>query len=391
MVRNMRRGHDGAFKAKVALESIKGEKTLAQLSSEFGVHANQIGQWRKQVLKELPNLFSNRRKKQDKDQEDLVSELYRQIGQLKVELDWLKKKSQAPVEEKRKVIDPGNAMIPISRQCKLLGLARSSYYYDSERDESYNLWLMNLIDEQFTKTPFYGVERMTAWLRRQGDEVNRKRVRRLMRLMGLEAVYPKPRLSLSNQAHKKYPYLLSNLAIDHPNQVWCADITYIRMLHGFVYLVAIMDWYSRFVLAWEISTTLDTSFCLSAMKQALELSKPEIFNTDQGSQFTSLDFTGRLEQEDIRISMDGRGRVYDNIVVERLWRSVKYEEVYLHQYQTVSEARNSLAKYFLFYNMERLHESLGYRTPYEIYVKDPVKINPMQASTIHHIQPYFLS
>ena len=280
------------------------------------------------------------------------------------------------------MINPENTMIPISRQCELLRLARSSYYYDSQRDDGYNLHLMNLIDEQFTKTPFYGVERMTAWLRRQGEEVNRKRVRRLMRLMGLEAVYPKPRLSLSNQAHKKYPYLLSNMAIDHPDQVWCADITYIRMLHGFVYLMAIMDWYSRFVLAWEISTTLDTSFCLSAMKQALELSKPQIFNTDQGCQFTSLEFTCRLEQEDIRISMDGRGRVYDNIFVERLWRSVKYEEVYLHQYQTVSEAHNGLAKYFLFYNMERLHESLGYQTPYEMYVKERVKINPMQASTI---------
>ena len=282
-------------------------------------------------------------------------------------------------------------MIPISTQCELLTLARSSYYYESEKDDSYNLWLMNLIDEQFTKTPFYGVQRMTAWLKRQGQEVNHKRVRRLMRLMGVEAIYPKPRLSLSNQAHKKYPYLLSNLAIDHPDQVWCADITYIRMLHGFVYLVAIMDWYTRFVLAWEISTTLDTPFCLSALEQALELSKPEIFNTDQGSQFTSLEFTGRLEQGAIWISMDGRGRVYDNIFVERLWRSVKYEEVYLHHYQTVSEARNSLAKYFLFYNMERLHESLGYQTPYEIYVKDRVNINPMQASTMHHIQPYFLS
>lgn len=289
------------------------------------------------------------------------------------------------------MIDPGNEMIPVCRQCELLGLARSSYYYNSQRDDGYNLYLMNLIDEQFTKTPFYGVERMTAWLRRRGEEVNRKRVRRLMRLMGLEAVYPKQRLSLSNQAHKKYPYLLSNLAIDHSDQVWCADITYIRMLHGFIYLMAIMDWYSRFVLAWEISTTLDTSFCLSALKEALKLSKPEIFNTDQGTQFTSLEFTGRLEQKGIRISMDGRGRVYDNIFVERLWRSVKYEEAYLHQYQTVSEARNSLAKYFLFYNMERLHESLGYRTPFEIYVKERVKINPMQASTIHHIQPYFLS
>jgi len=250
---------------------------------------------------------------------------------------------------------------------------------------------MNLIDEQFTKTSFYGVARMTAWLQRQGLKVNHKRVRRLMRLMGLEAVYPKPRLSLSDQSHKKYPYLLSALAIDHPDQVWCADITYIRMLHGFVYLVAIMDWYSRFVLAWEISTTLDTPFCLSALEKALELSTPEIFNTDQGSQFTSREFTGRLEKGEILISMDGRGRVYDNIFVERLWRSVKYEEVYLHHYQTVSEARNGLAKYFLFYNMERLHESLGYQPPYEIYVKDRLNINPVQASTIHLVQPYFLS
>jgi len=282
-------------------------------------------------------------------------------------------------------------MIPIYRQCELLGLARSSYYYHSQRADDYNLFLMNLIDEQFTKTPFYGVERMTACLKRQGEEVNRKRIRRLMRLMGLEAVYPKPRLSFPNQAHTRYPYLLRNLGIDYPDQVWCADITYIRMLHGFVYLTAIMDWYSRFVLAWEISTSLDTSFCLSALKQALELSKPEIFNTDQGSQFTSLDFTSILEQENIRISMDGRGRVFDNIFVERLWRSVKYEEVYLKQYQTVYEARHSLANYFIFYNMERLHESLGYRTPYEIYVKERGNINPVQVSTVHLKQTHFLS
>jgi len=283
------------------------------------------------------------------------------------------------------LIDPGDKIIPIWRQCELLGLPRSSYYYDSQRDDSYNLHLMNLIDEQFTRTPFYGVERITAWLYRQGQRVNRKRVRRLMRLMGLEAVYPKPRLSLSNQAHKTYPYLLRNLTIDHPDQVWCADITYIRMLHGFVYLVAIMDWYSRFVLAWEISTTLDVSFCLSALEQALELSKPQIFNTDQGSQFTSTEFTGRLEQEDIRISMDSSGRVYDNIFVERLWRSVKYEEVYLHDYRTVPDVRNGITKYFIFYNMERLHESLGYRTPYEIYVKERLNINPVQALTVHLI------
>lgn len=289
------------------------------------------------------------------------------------------------------MIDSGNVQIPIYRQCELLGLSRSSFYYESERDNSYNLMLMNLIDEQFTKTPFYGVPRMTAWLNLRGQAVNHKRVRRLMRLMGLQAIYPKPRLSRSNQAHKKYPYLLNGLIIDHPDQVWCSDITYIRMLHGFVYLVAIMDWYSRFVLAWEISTTLDTVFCLAALEQALEFSNPGIFNTDQGSQFTSLEFAGRLEQDGIQISMDGRGRVFDNIFIERLWRSVKYEEVYLHQYQTVSETRTLLTKYFLFYNMERLHESLGYRTPYQVYVKERLSFNPVQASTMHLIQPNFLS
>jgi len=302
-----------------------------------------------------------------------------------------KKVSSAPVEEKRKLIDSGNTQISIYRQCELSGLARSTYYYDSQRDDSYNLMLMSLIDEQFTRTPFYGVPRMTAWLKLQGQEVNHKRVRRLMRFMGLEAIYPKPRLSCSNQEHKKYPYLLNKMVIDHPDQVWCADITYIRMAHGFVYLVAIMDWYSRFVLAWDISTSLDTTFCLEALDQSLEISKPRIFNTDQGSQFTSHEFTGRLEQHGVRISMDGRGRVFDNIFVERLWRSVKYEEVYLHQYETVFEARNRLTRYFLFYNMERLHESLGYQTPYQVYVKERTKFNLVQASTMHQIQPYFLS
>ena len=271
----------------------------------------------------------------------------------------------------------------MTRQCDLLGLPRSSYYYSSHRDDRYNLKVLNLIDEQFTRTPFYGVERMTAWLKRQGEAVNHKRVRRLMRVMGLEAVYPKPRLSLSNQAHTTYPYLLRNLTIDHPDQVWCTDITYIRMLHGFAYLVAIMDWYSRYVLSWELSTSLDTAFCLSALEKALKASHPEIFNTDQGSQFTSREFTERLKEGGIRISMDGRGRVFDNIFVERLWRSVKYEEVYLHSYQTVSEARHGLARYFLFYNTERLHESLEYQTPYEIYVKEQGINNLMQASSIH--------
>lgn len=227
------------------------------------------------------------------------------------------------------MIEPGHERIPITRQCELLSMSRSSYYYVSDRDESYNQLLMNRIDEQFTKTPFYGVPKMTAWLRIQGHPVNPKRIRRLMRLMGLETIYPKPRFSKASALHKKYPYLLKDLVIDHPDQVWCADLTYIRMLHGFVYLVVIMDWYSRYVLSWEISTTMDTAFYISALEQALELSRPEIFNSDQGSQFTCTHFLKRLEKERISISMDGRGRVYDNIFVERLWRTVN-EEVYLH-------------------------------------------------------------
>jgi putative transposase len=283
-------------------------------------------------------------------------------------------------------------MIAISRQCELLSLSRASYYYRSERDDRYNLLLMNLIDEQFTRLPFYGVERMTASLNRRGHPVNVKRIRRLMRLMGLEAIYPKPRLSSSSQEHKRFPYLLRDLVIDRPNQVWCADITYIRMLYGFLYLVAIMDWFSRYVLAWEISTTLDTAFCVRALEKALGISKPEIFNTDQGVQFTSIEFTQQLQGAGIRISMDGWGRVYDNIFVERLWRTVKYEEVYLHDYPMVSDARNGLTKYFLFYNRERLHTSLGYQTPSEVYFKQSIPLNQGQAfQTMHQIPSTFLS
>lgn len=290
------------------------------------------------------------------------------------------------------MIEPGHSEIPVYRQCELLGLSRSSYYYSPREESELNLTLMNLIDEQYTRTPFYGVPKMTAWLRRQGYGVNPKRVRRLMRVMGLEAVYPKPWLSKPSKEHKEYPYLLKGLIIDRPDQVWCADITYIRMVQGFIYLVAIMDWFSRYVVAWEISNTLDKEFCLNALEKALMISRADIFNTDQGSQFSSMEFTGRLEESGIRISMDSRGRVFDNIFVERLWRSVKYEEVYLNSYQSVREARLGLARYFRFYNMERLHESLGYRTPYEIYFSENGNIEPVQATqSMHLIQPCFLS
>jgi len=278
------------------------------------------------------------------------------------------------------MIEPGHREISISRQCELLRLCRASYYYESNGDDSYNELIMNLIDEQFTKTPFYGVPRITQSLRIKGHQVNQKRIRRLMRKMGLEAIYPKKNLSKAHPGHKKYPYLLKDVVIDRPDQVWGVDITYIRLQHGFVYLVAIMDWHSRYVLAWDISTTMDTVFCTRTLEKALKISKPEIFNSDQGSQFTSTDFTGILAREAITISMDGRGRAYDNIFVERLWRSVKYEEVYLHQYLSAAEARKGLDKYFMFYNTERIHESLGYKTPYEIYFKKLLEQQLKQAA-----------
>lgn len=260
-----------------------------------------------------------------------------------------------------------NPMISLSRQCELLGLNRSSYYYNSERDDSYNEYLMRLIDEQYTRRPTFGVEKMTAWLHRQGHRVNKKRIRRLMRLMGLYAIYPKPRISQSDRQHTKYPYLLKGVTVDHPDQVWASDITYIRLLHGFVYLVVIMDWFSRYVLSWQLSITLEKDFCIEALKRALFISRPEIFNSDQGPQFTSEEFINILKEKDIRISMDGRGRLYDNIFVERLWRTVKYEEVYLHDYLTVSLAKEGLSDYFYFYNTERPHTSLDNRTPFEVY------------------------
>jgi len=359
----VRKRYEASFKARVALESLKGERTISELSSEYVVHGNLITQWRKRVLEELPGLFSGRHEKEAKKDEELVARLYQQIGQLKVELDWLKKKLSGCIEDKRRLIDPEHPQIPIERQCELLGLPRSSFYYRPAGVDRYNEELMKLIDEQYTRTPFYGRRRMTAWLRSQGHGLNIKRVSRLMSLMGLEAIYPKPRLSLANSEHRIYPYLLKGLPIIKPDQVWCADITYIRLRQGFIYLMAVMDWFSRYVLSWAVSITLEVHFCLEALEGALGRGCPEIFNTDQGSQFTSHDFTRRLKGANIRISMDGRGRVFDNIFVERLWRSVKYEEVYLKDYQSVKEAISGISSYFRFYNDQRPHQALGYETP----------------------------
>jgi len=265
------------------------------------------------------------------------------------------------------LINPLYAELSVNQQCELLGLARSSYYYEPQPESEYNLQLMRLIDEQYIRRPFYGSRRMREWLRGQGHGVCRDRIRRLMRLMGIEAIYPKPRLSIKDKEHRIYPYLLRDLKIDHADQVWTADITYIRLRRGFAYLVAIMDWFSRYVVSWELSLTLETDFCLIALNRALTARAPEFFNTDQGSQFTSEVFTDRLKEAGIQISMDGRGRTFDNIMIERLWRSVKYEEVYLKDYEDFLDARKGLAEYFLFYNHERPHQSLGSRPPVEVY------------------------
>ena len=253
------------------------------------------------------------------------------------------------------------------RQCELTGLARSSFYYEAQAESDENLLLLRLLDEQYTRTPFYGVRKMTQWLHEQGHAVNIKRVRRLLRALGLQAIVPGPHTSRPHPAHQIYPYLLRGVRVERPDQVWSTDITYVRLLTGFVYLVAVIDWYSRYVLAWELSISMETSFCTSALDWALRRSQPEIFNSDQGAQFTSDEFTDRLLKRGIRISMDGRGRALDNIFVERLWRSVKYEEIYLREYRTAGEARRSLDRYFEFYNRERLHQALGYRTPESVY------------------------
>jgi putative transposase len=273
-----------------------------------------------------------------------------------------------PLERRRGLIERVGCALSVREQCRLLDVPRSTVYYEPCGPKGSDLVAMRRLDEQYTATPFYGVERMTACLRRQGFRLGHNRVRRLLRLMGLEALYPKPRLSVpGGSEHRLYPYLLRGLRIERPNQVWSADITYIRLSQGFVYLVAILDWFSRYVLSWLLSITLEAWFCVQALREALRTARPEICNTDQGSQFTSGDWLQELTQAGVAISMDGRGRVFDNIFTERLWRSVKYEEVYPKDYENVEDARRNLGEYFDLYNQERPHQALDYRTPAEVH------------------------
>jgi putative transposase len=257
--------------------------------------------------------------------------------------------------------------LSVRRQCELLGLNRSSFYYEPAGASAEDLRLMRLIDEQDTAHPFYGRRRMAVWLGQQGEEVNRKRVQRLMRIMGLEAIYPRPRLSMAGQGHRIYPYLLRGVKVQRRDQVWSTDITYVPMPSGFMYLTAVIDWSSRYVIAWGLSNTLDGTSSLEVLEEALGSGRPEIFNTDQGVQFTAAAFTGRLESAGVAVSMDGRGRALDNVFVERLWRSVKSEDIYIWRSETVPELRRGLGRYFVFDNEERPHQSLADRTPEAVY------------------------
>ena len=271
------------------------------------------------------------------------------------------------------MIEAGHPQLSVVRQCALLEISRSGLYYAPVGPNGEDLALMRLLDEQYMRTPCYGVRKMTKCLQGLGYTADVKRVRRLLREMGIEAIYPKPRLSLGGPDHRKFPYLLRGVPIQRVNQVWSTDITYIRLRQGFVYLVAILDWYSRYVLAWRLSNTLDAGFCVEALKEALRRGCPEIFNTYQGVQFTCEDFLSVLEDAGVQISMDGRGRFLDNIFVERLWRTVKYEEVYLGDYETVADAEDGLGRYFPFYNGVRLHQSLDYRTPAQVYWQEAMQ------------------
>ena len=273
------------------------------------------------------------------------------------------------VPDRRALIDRNHPEISINRQCNLLEVSKGALYYQPASIDPYTLSLMDLIDEQHTSTPFYGSRRFTAYLNAKGHEINRKRVQRLMRLMRIEDIYPKPKLNRRLENHKIYPYLLRGVNIERPDHVWSTDITYIRVSNGFVYLAAVIDWFSRYVLSWRLSNSLENTFCIEALEEALSISQPQIFNTDQGSQYTAVNFLKPLIDRDISISMDSRGRALDNVFVERLWRTVKYEEVFLKDYRTMkmNEVYRSLKDFIKFYNQERLHQALDYKSPEYIY------------------------
>ncbi|WP_416274634.1 IS3 family transposase [Lamprobacter sp.] len=365
-----RQSHSPELKAKVAVAALRGTQTVNEIAQQYGVHPVQVSQWKKALVDQSSTIFDSKRGPKPKPEYQTDDSLYGEIGRLKMELDWLKKKFRdQPAMTRQGWIDPGDKL-SVKRQCELVGVARSTLYARRrERPEAAeDIELCRLLDELYTAHPFYGSRRMVVALGRRGYVVNRKRIQRLMRQMGLAGMAPGPMTSRPNPEHKVYPYLLRGVAITRPNQVWSSDITYVRLPRGFVYLTTILDWYSRKVLSWRISNTMDAAFCIDALTEALEhYGAPEIFNSDQGSQYTSNAFTDVLKAHGVAISMDGRGRAFDNIFVERLWRTVKYEDIYLRGYSSINELTLGLTDYFQFYNAERPHQALGNLTPDQAY------------------------
>ena len=364
----MRKKHNAESKAFIAIEALRERKTASEIASDEGVHPVQVAKWKKELIERASELFEDKRKNKKSDGPD-NEDLYQQIGRLNMELEWLKKNIKELGVDLRDMIDKDFKNISIRRQCELVGLNRSNLYYRSVEEDSFHLSLLREVDEIYTRYPFFGSRKIQKFLNEEkGYTVNRKRIQRIMQDLGLKGIVPKRNCSKINQQNKKYPYLLSNVIIDRPNIVWSSDITYIRMDNGFLYLVAIIDWFSRAVSAWNLLNSMDVHLCTTALKSALEkFGPPEIFNSDQGSQFTSLDHTKILLDYGIKISMDGRGRAFDNIFIERLWRTVKYEEVYLKSYSCGNDAYKNLSHYFDFYNNKRPHQALSYKTPIEVY------------------------
>ncbi|MGB3562762.1 MAG: IS3 family transposase, partial [Thermoanaerobaculia bacterium] len=345
------------------------EATMAELAARYDVHPNLIANWKRKAREQVLSGFTGKQERHEASHEAEIKELRAKVGELVIERGFFVQGLRSLSHGRRvAMINPKHDRLSIRRQCRLVSIARSSFYYEGRGESPLNLRLLRLIDEQFLETPFYGSRQMRRWLRRQGYTVGRKRVRRLMRLLGLQAVFQRPRTSQPHPEHRIHPYLLRDLKITRPNHVWCSDVTYIPLKRGFLYLVAIMDWSSRKVLSWRLSNTLEASFCVEALEEALErYEAPEIFNTDQGSQFTSLDFTSVLKNAGIKISMDGKGRWMDNVFIERLWRSLKYECAYLSEFATGSEARAGIGWWMSFYNERRPHSSLDDRTPEEAH------------------------
>ncbi|MCW1755045.1 MULTISPECIES: IS3 family transposase [Rhizobium] len=368
MTRRPRRNHSPAFKAKVALAAIRGEQTLVELSQQFDVHANQIKQWKDQLLEGATGVFGDETKAEPAGPTVDVKTLHAKIGELTLENGFfIRCARQSGIAGRKEMIDRKHKL-SVVRQAKLLGFSRGSVYYLPRPVSDGDLALMRRIDELHLDYPFAGSRMLQGLLRGEGLETGRLHVATLMKKMGIEAIYRRPNTSKPAPGHKIYPYLLRKLAVTRPNQVWAMDLTYIPMARGFVYLCAVVDWFSRRVLSWRLSITMEAAFCIEAVEEALaRYGKPEIFNTDQGSQFTSIDFTAVLKKAEIAISMDGKGAWRDNVFVERLWRSIKYEEVYLHAYKTVSEARVGIGRYLTFYNGRRPHSSLDRQTPDQAY------------------------